>query len=206
MKRHGYGFGISSKMADSIPRHICLGQSINSEHGMRIECKRRKELVQERRLWPPFVCSPHTTWGAGKEDEGEGGDEQQVHDCGEIRSLIRTKVEEIQPMGRRMMWPSELFSMQNRWRWWLLAWKCDLLTGVRGVWRGDLQIFCQVRSKWIFTRRRAPCKSGGSRWKQINPETQLNSPSQREGGEFHNESDRCALKLPRQTGDKKNKY
>ena len=188
-------------MADSIPQHICLCQSIYSEHGMRIECKRRKELVQERRLWPPFVCSPHTTWGAGKEDDGEGGDEQpgpqhQVQDCREIRSFFRTEVEEIQPMGRRKMWPPKLFSLQNWWRWRLLARECDLLSGARGVWRRNLQVFWRVRSKWIHTRRRAPNKARRIRWKQINTKTPLKSSSQWEACEFYYEGDRCTFKLP----------
>ena len=42
--------------------------------------------------------------------------------------------------------------------------------------------------------------------KKINPETPLNSSLQQEGCEFHNESDRCALKLHRQTGDGNSKY
>ena len=82
---------------------------------MRIEDGRRRSSKERigigGGLRRPFVCPSHTPGGAGKEDEGEGGDEQpgpehQVQDCREIRSFIRTEVEKIQPMGRGKMWPT----------------------------------------------------------------------------------------------------
>ena len=99
------------------------------------------------------------------------------------------------------MWQAELFSMPNRWRWRLLERECELFTGVRGVWRRNMQVFWRVGKEWFLKRRRAPGKSGGSRWKQIYPKTPLNSSSQREGGQFYHEGDKCALELPGQTGD-----
>ena len=70
----------------------------------------------------PLVCSTYTTWGAGKEDEGEGGAQQpgpqhQVQNYREVWSNFRTKVEKIQSVVWGEMWPAELLSMQNR-RWW----------------------------------------------------------------------------------------
>ena len=110
------------------------------------------------------------------------GSKHQVQDNREVWSLLGTEASTIQPLVRRKVWSTNMFSLQNRWRWWLLARKCDLFTSLWRMWWWRLSILRRDWEERIFERCRASQQQGGRGCKQVGPETSFYSPSRRQGG------------------------
>ena len=90
-------------------------QSTIQDLGTKITDRRRKQQGWLRR---PVVCPMYTRRGAGQEDDKDGGVEQpgqdnQIESGGEKGGDPGGEIEDIEPMGRREVWPAKLFSLPD---------------------------------------------------------------------------------------------
>ena len=107
------------------------------------------------------------SWGwAGQEDDKDGSNEQprqehQIQDGGEERTNTGAKVEEVESLERRALWPARLFPMSSRGGRWLLDRRGNLFFDLWWVWKRSGKILWRVWAERLHQGWWAPVQPAG---------------------------------------------